>query len=66
MIDFESTSVYQLLTDKDLKDDNLFPAKPMFFAILICLIFLIMTQYQIEKFKDNVDSKFKHTNIFIR
>ena len=57
MIDFENTSLYQLLTDKDSKDDNLFPAKPMFFAIFICLIFLITTQYKIEKFKENVDSK---------
>ena len=45
------------MTDKDSKDDNLFPAKPMFFAIFICLIFLITTQYKIEKFKENVDSK---------
>ena len=45
------------MTGKDSNDDNLFPGKPVIFAAFICLIILILTQYQIEKFKKSVDSQ---------
>ena len=57
MINFENIYVYRLLTGKESNDDNLTPAKPVVFAIFICLIILILTQYQIEKFKKTVDSQ---------
>ena len=57
MIDFENMDGYQFLTGKDSNDDNLFQGKPMIFAVFICLIILILTQYQIEKFKKTVDSQ---------
>ena len=57
MIDFENTYGYQLLTGKESNDDNWSPAKPVVFAVIICLIILILTQYQIEKFKKTVDSQ---------
>ena len=54
-MDFENIHGFQLLTGKESKDDSLFPVKPIIFSVLICLIILILTQYQIEKFKKSVD-----------
>ena len=56
MIDFENTYGYQLLTEKDSDYDNL-AAIPILFAIFICMIILILTQYKIENFKKIVDSQ---------
>ena len=56
-MEFENIHGYQLLTGKESKDDSLFPVKPMIFSLFICLIILILTQYQIEKFKKSVDSQ---------
>ena len=56
-MDFENIHGFQILTGEESKDDNLFPVKPMILALVICLIILIFTQYQIEKFKKCVDSQ---------
>ena len=56
-MDFENIHGFQILTGEESKDDNLFPVKPMILALFICLIILILTQYQIEKFKKSVDSQ---------
>ena len=57
MVDFENTYGYQLLTGgKDSDYDNL-AAIPILFAVFICLIILILTQYHIENFKKIVDSQ---------
>ena len=54
-MDFENIHGFQLLTGKESKDDSWFPVKPIIFSVLFCLIILILTQYQIEKFKKSVD-----------
>ena len=56
-IDFENLHGYEILTGEESKDDNLFPVKPIMFSLFICLLILILTQYQIEKFKKSVDSQ---------
>ena len=56
MTDFENIHGYQFLTGKESNVEAV-SVKPMIFAVSICLIILILTQYQIEKYKKSVDSQ---------
>ena len=55
--DQKNTNVYLLLSDSDIKNDNLITSKPLFIVILICLTTSIVIHYKIEIFKKHVDSQ---------
>ena len=52
-----NTNVYPLLSDSDIKNDNLIRSKPFIIVILICLITSIVIHSKIEIFKKHVDSQ---------
>ena len=55
--DQKNTNVYPLLSDSDIKNDNLIRSKPFIIVILICLITSIVIHSKIEIFKKHVDSQ---------
>ena len=60
--DLENTVVYQQMTEKRLRNDislQLDLPKMLFISPIICVIILIVTQYQIEMFKKSVDAQAK-------
>ena len=55
--DQKNTNVYPLLSDSDIKNDNLIRSKPFIVVILICFITSIVIHSKIEIFKKHVDSQ---------